>query len=241
MVEWVEKLLILQDKDTRIAKLKEQSDSVPAAKAEVDAMLVKAEAAVATAKKALQEEEKDLKNLEMQVDSLQEKKRDFLAKSTMIKNNEEYRAALDQIGQCDRQITGLEDRELELMEAIEEARERLARGSREMEATRQRAKEMHTDLDTRLKNCREQTAKLMQERGPALAEVAKIAKAMATRYERLRRGGGGRLADQRSFVPVRDDVCDRCRMNLTAQTRMNARKGLLVTCENCGAMLYHED
>jgi len=30
-------------------------------------------------------------------------------------------------------------------------------------------------------------------------------------------------------------------MNVTAQTRMNARKGMLVCCEHCGTMLYFED
>jgi len=240
MAEWVEKLLILQDKDMRIIKLEDQIASVPNAKVEVAAMLTEAENAVAVGKKDLQEEEKNLKHLEIEVDTLLQKKRSFLAKSAMIKNNEEYRAALHQVEQVNHQISQLEDQELELMEAIEGARATLNQANKKLVASKQRTKEMQLDLDTRLANCQKQVARLQEERQPALAEVAGIAKAMVTRYERLRARGEVSFADRRNFVPVRDEVCDRCRMNVTAQTRMNVRKALLVTCENCGAMLYQE-
>lgn len=238
MFEWVEKLLVVQDKDLRIAKLQEQVQSVPTGKAKVNDMLRENERGIGAAREALQEHEKALKHLEMEVEGLRQKKADFQAKSTMIKSNEEYRAALHQIDQCSHHIEQLEDQELEIMENLEQARSTLRQKQKEFEEAKQRASEMNADFDTRLKNCEQQVAKLKAERDEALKDVDRT---MAARYERLLQHAGKRFGDYRVLVPVRDDVCDRCRMNVTAQTRMNARKGMLVSCENCGAMLYHEE
>ena len=237
MHEWVERLLAVQEKDLRIEKLEAQIRSVPEEKARAQQLLVDGEKGVEEAHRALQEEEKALHSLEIEVDGIEAKKRDFQAKSTMIKNNEEYRAALHQIETCNHQIASLEDRELELMEKIEEARRLLERRRKEFEATRERVANMVRDLDIRLENCRKQVEKLREGREAALHEIdAQIVK----RYERLRQSRRNYRSDGRILVSVRDDVCDRCRMNVTAQVRNDARKGLPVSCQNCGALLYHE-
>jgi predicted nucleic acid-binding Zn-ribbon protein len=157
----------------------------------------------------------------------------------MIKSNEEYRAALHQVEQCDKHIADIEDRELAVMGRLEAARATVAAAAKRLEATKQRAKEMSADLDTRLGNSKAQIAKLEAERLPTLVGIDP---GTIRRYERLR-ASPARInhPDHRALVPVRDGVCcDRCRMNLTAQTRMNTRKGMPVPCENCGTMLYHE-
>jgi predicted nucleic acid-binding Zn-ribbon protein len=109
-----------------------------------------------------------------------------------------------------------------------------------LEAAKERAREMNADLETRLGNARAQIDKLLAERAPALAGVPPET---VRRYDRLR-ASPARIssADRRALVAVRDGVCcDRCRMNLTAQTRMNVRKGQPAICENCGTMLFHEE
>ena len=237
MHEWVEKLLAVQERDLRVEKLEEQIRSVPEDKARAQQLLESGKKEVDEAHHALQEEEKALHSLEMEVDSIEAKKRDFQAKSTMIKNNEEYRAALHQIEACDRQIAQFEDRELELMEQIEDAKQRFERTKKEFEATKERVANMMRDLDIRLQNCEKQAAELKQGRDEALREIAPD---IVRRYERLRHSRRAQRGDGRALVCVREGVCDRCRMNVTAQTRNNARKGLLVSCQNCGALLYHE-
>jgi predicted nucleic acid-binding Zn-ribbon protein len=237
MHEWVEQLLAVQEKDLRIEKLAEQIRSVPEDKARSRQLLQAGEEGVAEAHHALQEEEKALHSLEMEADGIEAKKRDFQAKSTMIKNNEEYRAALHQIETCNRQIAELEDRELELMEKIEEARGLLEKRTKELKATKERVANMMSDLDTRLENCKKQVEKLKEGRSVALQDISPD---IVRRYERLRHSRQAQRGDGRALVCVRDDVCDRCRMNVTAQIRNDARKGLPVSCQNCGALLYHE-
>ena len=238
MHDWVEKLLILQDKDLRIAKLEEQVTAAPEDKARVSGMLGDAEAAVAATKSKVQEGEKALKLLEMEVDAVRTRMRDFQSKSLMIKSNEDYRAALTQIEGCAKQISDMEDRQLVVMEDIEQARAMLGEKQKELTSARSRVQAMLSDLDVRVKNCRAQLERLEEERTSALRSVDDET---AARYERLRTKPKRGRSDSPVFVPIRDDVCGRCHMNVIAQIRMNARKGVDVSCENCGALLYWDD
>jgi uncharacterized protein len=239
MHEWVQKLLLVQELDLRLDKLREQLASVPAEQAKVARMVQDDEDLLTQARNGLKTVEKELKELELEADGLRAKKADFLTKSALIKNNEEYRAALHQVEQCDKHIMGLEDRELAVMERLESARAGVAAATKRLDATKLRAKGMNADLETRLGNSKAEIERHEAERVPALAGIDA---ATIRRYERLRASPARtNHPDQRALVPVRDGVCcDRCRMNLTAQTRMNTRKGLLVPCDNCGTMLYHE-
>jgi predicted nucleic acid-binding Zn-ribbon protein len=239
MQDWVQKLLAVQELDLRLDKLREQMASVPEELAKVEHMLHADEAEMATAKDGLKTIEKALKDLELDAEGLRAKKADFQTKSALIRSNEEYRAALHQIEQCNKLIADLEDKELVIMEKLEAARGAVAVAARKVEATKARAREMTADLETRRANAKAQIDKLLAERAPTLAGIPPET---IRRYDRLR-ASPARIssADRRALVPVRDGICcDRCRMNLTAQTRMNARKGMAVACENCGTMLFSE-
>jgi predicted nucleic acid-binding Zn-ribbon protein len=240
MHDWVQKLLAVQEIDLRLDKLREQTASVPEEQARVARMLQAEESELTHAREALRTIEKELKELEIEADGLRAKKADFQTKSAMIRNNDEYKAALLQIDQVNKLVSDLEDRQLEVMERLEAARGTVNTVLKRLEAARQRAREMNADLDTRLANSKAQTDKLLAERAPALAGVGAET---IRRYDRLRASPARvNSPDRRALVPVRDGVCcDRCRMNLTAQTRMNVRKGQPVVCENCGTMLYQEE
>jgi predicted nucleic acid-binding Zn-ribbon protein len=236
MHEWVEKLLILQDKDLRIARLDEQVRSVPVEKESANSLLTAAKAAVAAAKEKVVADGKAIKTLEIEVESIQTRVREFQAKSAMIKSNDEYKAALHQIDTCRQQVRQYEDRELVLMEELEKSRRNLEACEKELAAARSRLGETVADLDTRARNCATQLSALQQERQAALPGIPAD---VLRRYDRVR--VSRRLGDKRAFVPVREGTCDACHMSVTAQTRMNVRKGQPVTCQNCGVLLFIED
>lgn len=237
MHKWVENLLEVQRIDVRMAKLQAQLDSVSGDKAAAADLQRGDEDRLAQARAAVQGVEKELKTIEIDVEALKAKKTGIQSKSAMIKNNEEYRAAMHQIEQYDHQISQCEDRQLELMDALEKARTAQRNSSLMLDVTKRRVAEVHADLDRRHANSQAALAEMDKVRQPALAAVEKQA---AQRYERLRTSGRSRNG-QAVLVPIRDEVCGRCRMNVTAQLRMNALKGMPVTCQNCGAMLYCED
>ena len=237
MHNWVENLLEVQRIDVRMAKLQAQLDSVTGDKAAAANLQRGDEDRLAQARAAVQGVEKELKTIEIDVEALKAKKTGIQSKSAMIKNNEEYRAAMHQIEQYDHQISQCEDRQLELMDALEKARTAQRNFTQMLDVTKRRVAEVHADLDRRYANSQTALAEMDKVRQPALAAVDKQA---AQRYERLRSSGRSRNG-QAVLVPIRDEVCGRCRMNVTAQLRMNALKGMPVTCQNCGAMRYCED
>ncbi len=235
--DWIVKLLELQEKDLRIIKLQRQVDEVPRRKAAAEEGLRQKAAAVEQTRQKVLQVEKGVKALEMEADALRAKQHDFQSKSTMIRDNDEYRAALHQIEECRGKISRCEDRELELMEELEESRRELAVEKKKLAAEEERTRQSIADLELRQSNCREQIAKLQGERN----ELAKsVAEDKLQRYERILRSPVGQ-SGRPPLAPVgTENICGGCHMNVPAQDRINAVNGLLVTCPNCGVMLYHE-
>lgn len=232
--EWIGKLLELQEKDLRIIKLRRQLAETPEEKNKVDDDLKAAEAKLGEAKQRVAETEKAIRNLEAEVDSFQTKLREFQSKSTMIRDNHEYRAALDQIEKCRVKISECEDRELELMERREKDNQALAQERKKFEAQKKRSQQMIEDLEARENNSKKRIEELESTRQELLEFVPMDKR---SRYERMI----SRSKGQPVLVPIQAaDMCGNCHMNVSAQDRVNAKNGCLVLCQNCGALLYCE-
>ncbi|MFA4945398.1 MAG: hypothetical protein WC789_11940 [Lentisphaeria bacterium] len=238
MQEWKQALLTLQERDLRLAKIAAQLRAVPVEKAQVEAQRQQADQAVTAARDGVRTAEKAIKALELDAETLKARMRDFQSKSAMIKNNEEYKAALHQIETCKGQVSELEDRELRAMEALEAAKGVLAVAEKDAAAERERAVRQLADLDLRARNCQAEAEKMKAAR-PALVQA--VPPAVFARYERLHTSRGGQNPNYRAFVPVRNGICGGCNMSVTAQERNDAIKGQLVACATCGCLLYAED
>ena len=237
MHEWVEILRNVQERDTRIARLRAQVLAVPDDKEKAQATLREAKEAVDQAKTDLQDVEKSIKKLEIQVDTIDAKQKDFQAKSLMIKDNDEYKAAMHQIETCNRQKSDLEDQELVLMEQLELAKSRLVAERKRYEAVEKRIGQLLGDLDSRMKNCQDQVDKLQAKRDEMIKDVPADA---AARYERIIRSRLKMGVEPLAFAPIQEYTCASCHMNIPPQVRMNAIKGLVVACPNCSVLLYAE-
>ncbi len=235
MDESLQQLLDLQDKDLRILALEEQLRNVPREKKEVQSQLEAAERLAAEAHQAVIEREKAIKTAEIAVETLQQKLQDFLGKTTAIKDNTEYRAALEQIAGIKQEISAQEDRELELLDELDQARAGEAAAKKELERVRERVARLLEDLETRIRNFNQALGELREARRAA---AEKAPAALRARYERLRKSPI--FANRPVLVPVRDGVCEGCHMRVTAQVAVNVRKGMLSACENCGVLLYDE-
>ncbi|MFO7821364.1 MAG: hypothetical protein R6V56_04845 [Lentisphaeria bacterium] len=235
MQEWAENLLKLQENDLRMDKLQQQIDTVPKEKAEAQQLLQNELDALQSARNHVQELQKAIKNVEIDIDSNKEKQRDFEKKSTMIKDNNDYRAALQQIDTCKTKISNLEDQQLEYMQELEEAREKAAKENKAKEVAEKRVNDMLSDLDKRAQKCEEQISKL-RERSEELA--AQVPSQPLRKYKRLRTSRLNNNSNPEVFVEVKDTTCMSCHMNVPPQVKTNARKGMLEQCPQCNAMLY---
>lgn len=238
MHEWMQNLLTLQERDVRMAQIEAQLKAVPGDKQKAEAELKAEEQLTAAAKDAVKTAEKAIKALELDAESIRTRMRDFQSKSAMIKNNEEYKAALHQVEVCKQQIGEIEDRELKAMEDLERAKHALVLEEKKVAAARQRIAEVLADLDTRARNCKQEVDKMAAARAELLNAVPEDVRA---RYERVRTSRAHQDPNHRAFVGIRNGTCGGCHMNVQAQLRVNALKGQLAACANCGRLLYVEE
>lgn len=236
MQDWMQNLLTLQEKDLRIAAIEAQVRAVPGEKKKATDEVKAEEAAVATAKEQVQTAQKTIKSMELEVEGIRTKMQDFLSKSAMIKNNDEYRAALHQIETCKQHIAEFEDRQLTAMEELDQAKRVQDAENKKLAAARERVTGVVKDLDTRLDVSQQELEKAKQERAGLVTGIPEEA---LRRYDRIRTT---RLSnDVRTLVPIRNGACDACHMSVTAQIRVNANKAQVAACPNCGRLLYIEE
>lgn len=236
MHDWAIKLLAVQDIDIKMAKIAEQLALVPVRQAEADQLFQAENQALEQAKQNLKESEVAGKRLETEIAAQQEKKRNFQSKTILIKNNEEYRAALLQIEMCDQVIKDLEDQQLEKMFEIDTLKQDATARQKEVEQAKKRAQEVKEEYQTLKENCEKQYAQLKIERDKAAAENDPE---LLRRYTHLRSGRNNNPT-QPCLVPIMEGTCGRCRMRMTAQVCQDTTNGKIVYCPSCGALLYAE-
>ena len=238
MYEWALKITALQDLDIRVSKIQEQLQEIPE-KMQKSELLYKTETnAYNEAKKQLNATEIECRSMETAVAQLQERKRNFQAKTTMIRNNDEYRSAIQQIEQCDKDIAAQEEKQLDAMFRLDKQKEEVAARKKAMEHARKRSEDVINDLKDFQAQCEAQIARLTAER-PALEADVQSPEILSI-YKRLR-SGTKNSKTQPCVVPMVSGACGHCRMMMTEQDKHNVVNGKVVICPTCGALVYLED
>ena len=234
MIEWVQSLLKLQDLDLEAAKLEAQLAAIPAKEAQTKTLYQAEEDAFAAAKKAVQEIELTIRKLEGEINTFKTQKENFQSKTSLIKNNDEYRAALLQIEQCDRAISLAEEKQIIAMDELETAKKTLAEKDTSLKAAKKNAEDVFAKLEAEKADCKKQLEALAAKR-PELA--AGLEPAILKRYDRLRTARNNNPTKP-CLVSVDDGTCGRCHVSVTSQEATDAFKGKVVLCNFCGALLY---
>jgi predicted nucleic acid-binding Zn-ribbon protein len=232
MANDLEILLQIQDKNIRIGNLSKQVNSVPVDKENAKLELEKYEAAVASAKAAIQDVESRVKTLELDVDTHKEKIRNLQTKSGEVKKNEEYKAMMQEISTHQEKITKLEDDEIVLWEELEAAKTVRKDAERDLDAGKKRIESTVQDLDVRETNCNEQIEKLKAE---AAELEAGVDLELIQHYKRLlQKTDGGKQV----IVPLQEENCGSCFLKVTKAIALAVDKGMLTPCEYCGSLIY---
>ncbi|NMA43611.1 MAG: hypothetical protein GX946_09555 [Oligosphaeraceae bacterium] len=236
MQDWTVKLLALQEIDLQLTKINGQLAQVPLKQEEAEALYQNENQACEKTRQQVKEGEVALRQLDNEITMLQNKKRDFQSKTALIKNNDEYRAALLHIESCDHSIKTLEDQQLEKMLELDQLKEQYEQDKKDMEQAKARAEIVKQEYATLAENCREQIDILTAEAEKAAAEIEPE---LLSRYRQLR-SGRNRNSGRPCVVPLIDGSCGRCRMRMTPQTCQDTANGKVVSCPECAAILYSE-
>lgn len=231
MLETLEKLLVLQDRDRRIAQLNLERmripDQVAAAEKRLKAEIARLESLRDEAKHI----ETERKKWEIDAESKRAQIAKYRSQLIQIKSNTEYQALLKEIARAEQEVDEVETHELEVMEKGDQLQPAVKTEQTTVKEVTAKVEGERTDLQKRL-------AMIDQELKQTLAERQQHAQgvdpAALSRYERLMRS-----KTDFAVVPIRHGNCGGCHLSISPQLVHNAKHGSdLTSCEYCGRIIY---
>jgi len=232
MLDAIEKLLILQDRDRKVLHLHVELDALGPQRQMIQTRAAAAHAALEAAKVRGRHLEADRKKLELEVEAERQHIERYSIQQYQTKKNEEYRALAHEIQMAKDTIVKLEDRQLELMEQAEAVQKQVHAAGQTQEEAERITNKQQADLAAREESLKQELEKIEADRDRL---TAGLDAAVLLRYERLRKSKGEKVV-----VGVAHGVCGGCHMRLPAQTLVTCQaEQEIVTCINCGRLLYY--
>jgi uncharacterized protein len=232
MLDVIEKLLILQDRDRKLIRLREEVAHIPVERQQLQAKAAAGQAGLDAAKHKVKQIETDRKKLELEVDARKQLIEKYALQQFQTKKNEEYRALAHEIDMCKEVIFKLEDQQLELMEQAEGAQKQVAGATQSTSEAKKTIEARLADIAAREANLKKELAELEANREELAGAVDESAR---SRYERLMKHKG-----QNVVVGIQHGVCGGCHMQLSRSTVVTCQaEQEIVTCTNCGRILYY--
>jgi len=228
----LQSLVALQAVELRIAVLEAEITALPKKMAAQDAKLAQAREQLAKVMAALKQEEQSRRRMEEDIRDQRAKATKYRAQTNSVKTNEQLHALQHEIGFAEQEVSRIEDRELESMEATDR-----------LEADRTRAEQQ----------LQEQTVVVESEKSAALRisardqeELKKLRAERATlrassdtdllaNYDRVAKARKTGLAE------VREQECQGCHVRMRPAQWQHLREGAMMNCESCGRMLYYDE
>jgi predicted nucleic acid-binding Zn-ribbon protein len=232
MLEVIEKLLILQERDRNVSRVKDELARIPAERQEHQTKLAAAQASLDAGKLRGKQLESDRKKLELDVEAKKQLIERYSLQQFQTKKNEEYRALAHEIELCKEAITKLEDEQLELMEQAEQTQQELAAATRAATESKRTTDSRLADLAAREQSLQKEMDELQVSR----AELAgAVDENVRSRYERLLKQKGRGVV-----VGIQHGVCGGCHMQLNRQIVVTCQaEQEIVSCPNCARILYY--
>ena len=227
----LEQLLILQDRDQKIRQIRTEIETVPLRRSSLEAQLAASRASVEGLKQRARQVEVDRKRLELDVGTRAETISRLKTQQYQTRKNDEFQAIGHEIERYENEIRKIEDDELELMVLGDKVKADLAEEEKKATAAQNSIARQTADLEEKSKALESQLQGLSKER----SELAgKIDEDSLGRFERLFKSKG-----DAAVVAIEHGVCTGCHMKVTTATAAQVRAGKeIVSCENCGRILY---
>jgi predicted nucleic acid-binding Zn-ribbon protein len=227
----LEQLLVLQDRQQKIRQIQTEIKTLPLERAHLESQLAATAAGVESLKQKGRQVEVERKKLELDVGTRTESISRLKTQQYQTRKNDEFQAIGHEIERYENEIRKLEDRELEFMIEADKLRGEIEAADKSARATKDTISRQLSDLETKSKALGSQQQELETER-EALA--AQIDADVLDQFERLFNSKG-----DAAVVAVEHGVCTGCHMKVTTATTARVRAGKeIVSCENCGRILY---
>ena len=227
----LEKLLVLQERDSKRLAFEQQLKGVPREIAAVEAKIAAERSAIETAKAEWHGLEAKKKLLEVEIKSAEEKIGKYRTQQMQVRKNDEYQALTHEIETTEKSIGTLEEQEIGIMLLIDDAKKRFAAAEAEL-------KKNITGHEARIRTLRERETHLQADVKAATEAVAAarpdVAEPQLRIYDRIANKPGHPVC-----VTVNGDRCGGCHLKVPTHIVVQARNGTeLATCDQCGRIVY---
>lgn len=229
----LEKLIVLQGLDVEASRLRDEIATLPKRIAELAANVDAARAQLTSTVEKLAKEEALRRRLELEIKDHQQKAARLRKQMDIVTTTTQATALEHEISFAEREVTRLEDQELESMERTDQ-----------LEAARNDAEETLANTERTHASHSSQAAEALERARLALNDVEaqraalrpQIGENPLSMYDRIVKAKGTGLAEGV------DQKCSACQMLVRPQRwndlRDRSNNDTILTCENCGRMLY---
>ena len=233
MLDVIEKLLVLQDRDRRFRRVTTELATIGPQRQAMKNKGTGAQAGLDRAKQHVMEIETQRKQLELEVESKKAQIDKYGIQQFQTRKNDEYQALTHEIATCKAAISKIEDQQIELMEQAEVAAKEVAGAAKILKDAQGVVEGEIKLLDEREQNLQKELAELSSNRD-ALAGA--VDGTILNRYERIMHTRGDNV-----IVDIERGVCGGCHMKIPPQLIVSCRaQQEITTCTNCGRILYYQ-
>ncbi|MGP0565688.1 MULTISPECIES: zinc ribbon domain-containing protein [unclassified Nitrospina] len=227
----LQKLVIIQQMDNEIAEIQELVDLIPKQVAAGEKELEGKKGALNALQQEIEELKKKRKQCEQDVQAEQDRIAKTRAKLPTVKTNKEYSAILAEVDAIKVKIDGIEEKELEVMEALEEKEAQIPDLEKEFNGERHKFDEYKKKKEEELSRTQAELQGLQDKRQEA---VQSVDARMAAHYEKLRKARGV------AVVKVEGEVCQGCHQQIQPQVALEVRTSpdIIHQCQFCDRYLY---
>ena len=227
----LEQLLVLQDRQQKIRQIENEIRTVPLQRKNLEGQLAGSVAALETVKQRARQVEIDRKNLELDVGTREQSIARLRTQQYETRKNDEFQAIGHEIERYTKEISAIEDRELELMDAADKLKVEVAAEEKKSASAKESISRQLADLDAKSKTLAARLEELKKERENLAGTIDED---LLDRFDRLFASKG-----DAAVVALEHDVCTGCHMKVTTATANQVKSGKeIVSCEQCGRILY---
>ena len=230
----LQQLVLIQKLDDEIVEHRKQLADIPV---QIDSELEELtdkKKILSIAKEEIDALQKNRKAIESEVQGENDHMAKAKTKLPAVKTNKEYTAILSEVDAIKKKVEGLEDKELEIMEVLEEKQKGLP-------AIEKKCKEEDAHFQEYKTKKADELDRVTKEMNPLLAKretvKSQIDKVIFQRYEKVAKSRGGT-----AVVSLQENICQGCFQQILPQMVINDKVGESIhQCSSCLCFLYWEE
>ncbi len=228
----LEKLVELQITDTNIRRLKNAINSADKRRADIEQEFEQHASSIREIQNKAEAAKADKAKTENEIAEAKSKLERADRNLKNAQNQKEYEAAMREVDVLQKELSTLETKVLEQLEAIEEVEKDLAERSEEIAGLEGKREKALVEFEKELKK---NNAEFKVEQGKRDKVFPTLPKTLASVYDRHAQ----RSRDGIAVAEVKNGSCSACFMKLRPQVVLELKiTDKIMTCESCARILY---